>query len=127
MPETSAEISKKLDDLDKLETSLSVTITMPTQRTAPDTRYDALLLKNLITKAEEKLHDILDKRQYPIYQENLKEGQESVDHSHNLDSLVLYANEHFVSVVKLPIPLKEEVIIGTNFDIRPLIKTEQQN
>ena len=100
---------------------------MPTHHTKPDYEMDPILLKNLITETEKELFTILDKRKAAVYMENIKEAQQAIDYSLNMDSLVLYANEHFASVVKLPVNLPAEITIGNNFDLRPLYKTRQQN
>lgn len=39
---------------------------------------------------------------------------------------MLYANENFAAVIKLPITVKEEAIVGPHFDVRPLYKARQQ-
>ena len=126
-PEASTEIVHKLKDLDNLESELSVTIVLSTHRTKPDYEMDVIQLKNLVNEVEKSLYEKLDKKQAAVYMENIREAQNTIDYSLNLDSLVIYANEHFASVVKLPVELPVEIMIGRNFDLRPLYKTRQQN
>lgn len=126
-PETSDEIQSKLMDLSRLKSDICVSITLPTNHIAPDFKQDVIQLKNLITLTEKELYSLYDKRLAGTIVENIKEAQESIDHSHDLNSMVLYANEAFSSVVKLPVDLESEVIIGRNFDTRPLYKAKQQN
>ena len=59
--------------------------------------------------------------------DNIKNARKKIDFGNNLDSLVLYANEHFSTVIKLPVEVKGEVMIGYDFDLRPLYKTNQQD
>ncbi|GEM_PF-1376623 len=126
-PETSGEIWEKLNDLDKYKSEICVSIVIPTHRIHPDSQKDSILLKNCITEAENTLYSLLEKRQvWPIV-ENIKEAQEAIDFRLNLDSLALYANEHFSSVIKLPVDLEKQITIGNEFDLRPLYKTRQQN
>lgn len=126
-PEAAHEIDHKLKDLDKLKSEISISLVLPTHRTHPDSDKDVITLKNLVTEAENAVHSMLNKRAAAVVVENMKEAQAAVDHSLNLDSMVLYANEYFASVVKLPIELEESIMIGKNFDLRPLYKTLQQN
>lgn len=125
-PETSDEIHTKLADLRKLESGVSVTITIPTHRIAPADQ-DAILLKNKIDEAERLLYAKLPKREVWPIAENLREAQQAVDHRLNLDSLVVYANAAFSSVVKLPVALTAEITVGRQFDLRPLYMAMQQN
>lgn len=127
VPEASEELRQKWNDLENLKGDLSVSIVIPTHRTRPDSEIDAILLKNKIEEAERMLYSQLDKRKAEVVVENIKEAQDAIDYSLNLDSLVLYANEHFASVVRLPVELEEEVLIAQEFDLRPLYKTRQQN
>lgn len=126
-PETSAEIRQKLADLADLKSDVSVTIVIPTHRVRPDADKDAVVLKNRVDTAEKDLMAMMEKRTVWPIAENLREAEAAISHSNNLDSLVVYANEHFSSVVKLPIYLPEQTTIGKYFDLRPLYKTMQQN
>ncbi len=127
VPETSFELREKINDLKDLKSDICVTITMPTHRYKPDYHTDMIQLKNLITETEQGLSGKVDKRMAASIIENIREAQGYIDFSLNLDGMVLYANEHFSSIVKLPIDLENEVMIGPDFDFRPLYKTRQQN
>ncbi len=103
-----------------------VTLTLPTHRISPDYKQDALNLKNLIKQAEQELQDKVDKKALSAVVDQLKAVQEQIDHSHNLQGLVVYAGKECCSVVKLPVTLQPEVIIGRYYDIRPLLRARQQ-
>ena len=125
IPEAVSEIRRK--NHDEFHGEACVTIVIPTHRTHPDSEKDPIDLKNSIAEAEKALHEMLEKRQvWPIV-ENMQEAEATIDHRHNLDSLVLYANEHFSAVVKLPVELETRVAVGREFDLRPLYKARQQN
>ena len=126
-PETSEELRQKVKDLDELKSDISVTVIMPTHKSKPDYEMDRIVIKNLVDKASKQLLKDLDKRKAEIITENMEEARETVDNSLNLDCLVMYANEYFSSVVKLPVPAVEEILIGKYFDLRPLYKMRQQN
>ncbi|MDR2009129.1 MAG: hypothetical protein LBQ22_01435 [Bacteroidales bacterium] len=127
IPETTEEIKQKLNDLHFLRSEISVSVTMPTHRTFPDSDKDIVQLKNLIAEADKKLSILHDKRKRQVTMENIEEAAGNIDHRLNLDSLVIYANEHFSSVVKLPVTTNPEVVIDPLFDIRPLYRSRQQN
>lgn len=124
---TYGDVKDKLKDVEKQESELSITITLPTHRTKPDYDMDIIELKNLVNEAENTLLEMLDKRKAAAFIENIKEAQSTIDYSMSLDGMVIYANEHFSTVLRLPVDLKPEVLIGKNFDLRPLYKTRQQN
>ncbi len=124
IPDFLTEIRKKQKD--EFHGDACVTIVIPTHRTHPDSDRDPIELKNAITDAEVKLSDILEKRQVWPIAENMREAESTIDHRHNLDSLVLYANEHFSAIVRLPLVLEERVFVGQEFDLRPLYKARQQ-
>lgn len=126
-PGTSDEIRTKLADLGKLESGISVTIVFPTHRVAPGMDQDPIMMKNKIDEAERLLYEKFPKREVWPIAENLREAEQAVDHRLNLDSLVVYANADFSSVVKLPVELPAEVVIGREFDLRPLYRAMQQN
>ena len=125
IPEAVTEIRRKNND--EFHGDACVTIVVPTHRTHPDSDKDPIELKNAVAEAEKSLHDRLEKRQvWPIV-ENMREAEASVDHRTNLDSLVLYANEHFSAVVKVSVGLEPRVFVGQEFDLSPLYKARQQN
>lgn len=126
-PETSDDIRKKLADLNKLKSDISVTIIIPTHRSKPNYDNDRIMLRNKIDAVEEELFARYPKRTVWPVRDNMREAEEMVDNGLNLDSMVLYANEHFSSIVKLPVELPEEISVGEYFDLRPLYKTIQQN
>lgn len=106
--------------------NLKITITIPTHRTAPDYKQDSLQLKNQITEVERKLHELLDKRAVTPLMDKIKDAERYIDYSHNLDGLVIYADQESVSVIILPIELKPTSMVGEFFDVRPLYMTRQQ-
>ncbi len=126
-PETSEEIRQKVKELDGLKSDVCVTLAMPTHRSKPDYEMDRIVLKNLVDKASKQLLQMFDKHKAAEIIENLEEARDAVDNGVNLDCLVIYANEYFSSVVRLPVPAAEEILIGKYFDLRPLYKMRQQN
>ena len=126
-PEASLELEHKINDLEKFRGKVAVSIVIPTHRTKPDYEKDVIELKNAIDETEKQLLEKYEKRLVWTIMENIREAQDTIDYSLNLDSLVLYANEHFSSVVKLPVELEKSILIGKEFNLIPLYKTRQQN
>lgn len=124
--DTPEEVRKSVQGLLEIPGTLSVSITMPTHRIFPDTDKDIVSLKNLISETERALQEVTDKQTFKAIMENIAEAYQSVDYRHNLDGLVIYANENFSSLVRLPIELKSEILIDPYFDVRPLYKAIQQ-
>lgn len=100
-----------------------VSIIMNTHRTRPDHLKDPLTLKNLIKEAEQRLSADLDKRKVKILMDRIQELERSIDHSRNLESLILYVNEEISELVRLPIPVTDRVVIDPTFATRDLIRS----
>ncbi len=126
-PETDEDIRNKLSDLDRFSSDFNVTLQMPTHRTKPDYLKDRIVLKNLISDTEKALYGMTQRRTADLIVANLMEAEESIDFSLGLDSMLVFANERFASVVKLPVPAQEKVSIGPLFDVLPLYRTREQN
>ncbi len=100
----------------------SVSILLPTSRTAPENHKDKLVLKKLFRDAEKRLLNEFDKRSMNGLLEKLKKNVESVDVRHNLDGLALFINNDFEKIVRLPFPVRERVIVDETFATRDLIR-----
>jgi hypothetical protein len=102
-----------------------VSISMGTHRTRPDFERDPIQLKNLLKVAEQMVYEKFDKRFAESVINPLKKLAEEVDHSNNLDALMLFANENFTESTKLEIPVLDKVVVSTNFLIRDLLFAKQ--
>ncbi len=100
----------------------SVSILLPTSRTAPDNHKDKLAIKKLYRNAEKRLLTEFDKRSMNGLLEKLKKNIESVDVRLNLDGLAVFVNNDFEKIVRLPFPVRERVIIDDTFATRDLIR-----
>lgn len=118
-----------MKELKKVNAENCVSVILNTHRTSPDNQKDAITLKNLIKNAEERLLKSLDKKKAHEIVEKLKELESSIDHSHNLESLLLFVNveEKVVEYVRLPIRVVDRVIIGDSFSTRDLIRAQHQS
>jgi len=103
-----------------------VSIIMNTHRTKPDNQHDAVLMKNLMKEAEERLYNDFDKRfVWPIV-ENMNKIAEQINHNFNLDSLVIYANKDFADFTRLPVKVENRVVIDNTFATRDLVRAMHQ-
>lgn len=99
-----------------------ITIVLNTHRTHPDSEKDAIVLKNLVTEAAERLSANADKNVARALTEKLETLVKSVDHRENLDSLLLFVNSDIAEIVRLPIAVTERVIIADHFSTRDLVR-----
>lgn len=111
---------KKLKDI---VSENCVTIIMNTHRTSPDNKMDSTTLKNLISKAETRLLADMDKRGARNLIERLKNLEKEIDHTYNLDSLILFVNEDVAEYTRMAIPVVDRVIIDDTFATRDLIRS----
>lgn len=113
-------VLKKLKDISAPN---CITIILNTHRTHPANEQDALVLKNLVAEASSRLHELNDTR---LLARNLSEKLEtlalSIDHQHNLESLVLFVNNEIAEYVRLAVPVTNRVIIDNTFATRDLIR-----
>jgi hypothetical protein len=112
----------KLKELKDIISESCVTIILNTHRTSPDNKKDSLRLKNLIKEAEERLYADESKRDAKQLVERLEELESEIDHSHNLESLVLFVNEDIAEYTRLPIAVEERVVIDHTFATRDLVR-----
>ncbi len=107
--------------LQTLSSRPSVTLTLPTYRTAPDNQKDPIRLKNLVTEAINRLETDYGKRETAELAHKLQEAAAKVDHEHNQDGLILFASADYLGVFKVPYRLPERVVIDDNFLTRDIV------
>ncbi len=117
---------KELKELKEIISENCVTIILNTQRTSPDNKQDALTLKNLIKEAEVRLFADESKRDAQNLVQRLLDLEAKIDHRHNLESLILFVNENVAKYIRLPISVKDRVIIDQTFATRDLVRAVHQ-
>lgn len=110
---------KELKDI-RSENCISIMVT--THRTKPDYLNDALTLKNMIKEVETRLMADTDKKNAAKLLERVNALANSIDHSQNLESLVLFVNEDVAEYTRLPIKVEDRVVIDETFATRDLIR-----
>lgn len=114
-----------LEKIKNIESECCVTIVFNTHRNKPDIQKDAIMLKNMVAEAEERLYSNYDKKLALSISERLENLAGAMDHSHNLESMVVFVNEEMSEVAKLPIEVENRIVIGNTFAIRELIRALQ--
>lgn len=100
-----------------------VSISLNTHRTRPDNAKDAILLKNLIKEAEERLLRDFNKREVISIIDAIKQTEESIDVNQNLDSLHIFVSANCTYVYRSPWPTREDSVrISDCFYLKHLIK-----
>jgi hypothetical protein len=103
-----------------------VSVILNTHRTRPDNQQDIILLKNLVKEAEERLLNEYDKRYIEPVIKNLNSIVAGIDHNHNLESLILFASHDFADYTRLPVDVKDRVVIDESFATRDLVRAMHQ-
>ena len=115
-------MNTKLKKLKDIISENCVTIILNTHRTSPDNKKDRLTLKNLIKEAEERLYANENKRHAKQLVERLINLESKIDHSQNLESLILFVNEEIAEYIHLPIAVEDRVVINHTFATRDLVR-----
>lgn len=111
-----------LKELKKVRSENCITIIATTHRTKPDYLDDGLRLKNLIKDAETRLMADTTKRNANSLIEKLNNLAAEIDHSQNLESLMLFVNDEIAEYKRLPIKVEDRVVIDETFATRDLIR-----
>jgi hypothetical protein len=115
-----------LHKLRNIESECCITVILNTHRTKPDIQKDVITLKNMLTEAEEKLLSHYNKRFVQPVLFRLKQLAEGIDHSQNLESLILFVSDDISEIVRLPVDVENRVIIGNTFATRDLVRALYQ-
>jgi hypothetical protein len=101
-----------------------VTILLNTHRTAPDNQADPIALKKLIQTAEDRVRADYhkDKGFGEKLVNRIKELAASIDHQHNLESLILFVNQDIAEYTRLPISVEPRVALDDTFTTRDLVR-----
>lgn len=95
---------------------------MNSHRTKPDYLKDELNLKNHIKEVETRLLSDTTKRDATKLIDKLHTLASQIDHSHNLESLMLFVNHDIAEYTRLPIKVVDRVIIDDTFATRDLVR-----
>lgn len=99
----------------------SVTILLPTHRSAPANRQDRIRAKGLVKEATDRLHSEFSKRDVSAVTSNLQSLLKQVDWEHTLDGLALFASRGHASAVTLPFRVRARAVVDETFATRDLV------
>jgi hypothetical protein len=117
------ELLKKVKDIQQKG---CVTIILNTHRTRPDNEKDPIALKNLVKDAEQRLQELFDKKFATVIMQNLQEVVEKIDHQHNQECLIIFANTEFADYTRLPVEADNRVVVDNTFATRDLVRAMHQ-
>lgn len=115
-------MNQKLKELKDIKAPNCVTIILSTHRTSPSNLKDGLHLKNLVSKAEKRLLETEDKKEVKALIKSMKKLAKSINHSKNLESLILFVSEDITEYIRLPIEVEDRVIVDDNFATRDIVR-----
>lgn len=115
-------MNKELQKLKDIVSPNCITIILNTHRTRPSNNKDPVILKNLVSEAENRLLEQDSKKDVDKLIKSLKKLADSIDHNQNLESLILFVNEDIAQYTRLPIPVEDRVIIDNTFATRDLVR-----
>lgn len=114
---------KELEVLASERGNPCVTISLNTHRTYPDHLQDAIMLRNLVKEAEERLLAEHAKRDIQPLLDRLESLDEMIEIHQNLDSLHIFLSNDTEKVIRSPFPTEaNEVQISGSFALKHLIK-----
>lgn len=99
----------------------AISILAPTHRSSPSNRKDPIKVKNLVTKAVERLHREFPKREVADVVKNLQGLVKAVDWEHSLDGLALFASKEHAASFTLPFRVKPRAMVDETFATRDLV------
>ncbi|HEV7380891.1 MAG TPA: hypothetical protein VGN64_13920 [Dyadobacter sp.] len=116
-------LKDKITELATENSYPSVTISLNTHRTHPDSERDAIVLKNLLSETNERLNSEFDKREIQPVLDQLNFLESEIDINYNLDSLHIFISKDTREIIKSPWKTQEDVVhINDSFAIKPLLK-----
>ncbi|MDO6473740.1 hypothetical protein [Maribacter sp. 1_MG-2023] len=99
-----------------------ITITLNTHRIKPEYIKDGFLLKKISKQVQDKLLPRHDQQFVNLIIERANDLISKIDHSKNLESLILFLNQDIAEYVRLPLILTENVCDGYILGDRNLIR-----
>lgn len=99
----------------------SVSILLPTYRTAPENLKDPIRVKNLSKEAEDRLLQEFTWREIDPLLSRLNDLVEGIDYRYTLEGMAIYVNKDFSRAFSLPFKPMEQVVVDETFATRNLV------
>jgi hypothetical protein len=101
--------------------SPNVTILLPAQKTGPGSLWQIMPVVKLLNKARLRLLQEFESHRIAGVLSKLERIPASIDHSKMLEGMAIFVNDRISSVIHLPFPVKEKLVIGRDFAAYELI------
>jgi hypothetical protein len=116
-------LKDKITDLANEKNHPCITISLNTHRTHPDSEKDAIVLKNLLAEASNRLSSEFDKKEIEPLIAQLGQIESEINVNYNLDSLHIFLSKDTKEIIKSPWSTQDDTVhITDSFAIKPLIK-----
>jgi hypothetical protein len=114
---------EELTALAEQQTSLAVSIFMPTHRVGREVQQNPIRLKNLLAEARQKLID--RGLRSPEANQFLEPAQTLVEDNgfwqHQRDGLAIFVAPGLFRTHRLPLPFEEQVVVNNHFYLKPVL------
>jgi hypothetical protein len=115
-------IKQQLETLHQESGAPCVSISLNTHRTHPQNAADAIVLKNLLKQAEDRIIHEFGKRPVQDLLDKINTIETQIDHNHNLDSLNIFLSNETTQIIRSAWPVQDNVVhISDAFSLRPVI------
>lgn len=103
-----------------------MSIILNTHRTRPDSAKDAIVLKNLVSEAEQRLKSQYSREEYEPVLESLKAVLNEIDHNYNLEGLLIFAGKNHREFARIPLAVQDRVVVNERFASRDIVRAMNQ-
>jgi hypothetical protein len=120
-------MNNNLQKLKEVKSDCCVSILLTTHRTPPANEKDDIVLKNLVREAETRLKAECDRENAKIITEKINQLASQIDYRYNLEGLALFVSQETAEYIRVPINIKNHVVIGNNFATRDLVRALEED
>lgn len=120
-------MKETFERLSSITAPVCVTLVVRTHKTHPDNQKDAILLKNSISEANQRLENEFGKDIADRYTEKLQKLANEIDHNHNDLGLLLFVNDDVAEYIRVPTRVHSRVIIDETFATRSIVRAMKKD
>ena len=115
-------MNSSLNQLKDVKADCCVSILLTTHRTPPENEKDDIVLKNLVGEAKTRLKTECSRENAKIITEKIDQLTAQIDYRYNLEGLGIFVSAEISEYIRVPISIKNQVVIANNFATRDLIR-----
>lgn len=121
-------LKDKIFELGEITSDACVTISFNTHRTHPENGQDRVVLKNLLSQAQDLIVELYSGVDTEQLLKRLSRISDKIDIEHNLESLNIFLSNETQDIVKTTWPVPQNsVYISDRFALRPLIDADSRS